>query len=244
MMEFLNPKIGPSVGSCSEVILAVETATPVCSVALFNGSELVHLREQGTGVHSTRLGGMLLELLSVTGMKMASIQTVLVSAGPGSFTGLRIGTSFLKGLFFERPVQFIRASTLPVLAYSMAHLADAYSDTLTQTMNIHAVLDARRQHLYHWNGQFEFKGGTLSHVWELQAAQARELGHIHQIIQKGDLLVGFGIERLSDGCPSSLSLPGEKTVNAGAMINAYLNPAMKSSFELADLSTFAPDYLS
>lgn len=240
----------------SGLILAIDTATPVCSVALYDETGLEHLREQGTGVHSTRLGGMIQELLDGKNQRADSIQTALISSGPGSYTGLRIATSFLKGFLFQREVSVVSVPTLPIMAYERVNQILAGSGSLTssgitgqtltnqQNMTIHAVLDARRQHLYHWKGQFTLHNGVLQRLEEDQESKARELSEIESMIQPGHLLGGIGLERLSEESKRGVLLSENDLINGGSMIRAFMDPVMASFFKTVDLATFAPDYLS
>lgn len=247
MHELLNLSQPISSPGISRVILAIETATPVCSVALFDGKGLYQLREQGSGVHSVRLGGMIHELLTHTGVSITSVESVLISSGPGSYTGLRIGTSFIKGLFYDRGVRVFRTSTLPVMAYSIARLRlsdPGQSRDLNESVRIHAILDARRHHLYHWGGEFQIRSGKVSAVNEVHSSQARELEQIEHLLKEGDYLGGFGSDRLNERILETLYDFGDKAIAADAMIYAFANPAMSLFFEEVNLASFAPDYLS
>jgi len=121
------------------VILAVETATLATSVALLRGEELV---AEWTHVdrtpHSERLLPAIDALLQGAGVTIGQVDAFAVSAGPGSFTGLRIGIATVKGLAFgsERPVAAV--STLAALALGGADGAAPVA----------ALLDARRGEVY------------------------------------------------------------------------------------------------
>ena len=238
------------------LILAIDTATPVCSVALYDETGLDHLREQGTGVHSTRLGGMIQELLEGKNRKADSIHTALISSGPGSYTGLRIAASFLKGFLFQRDVNVVSVPTLPIMAYERVNQILAGSGNLTspgitgqtltnqQVLTIHTVLDARRQHLYHWKGQFTLHDGVLQRFEEDLESKARELSEIESMLLPDHLLGGIGLERLSEESKRGVLLSENDLIHAGSMIRAYLDSVMATFFKSVDLATFAPDYLS
>ena len=79
-------------------ILCIETATVNCSVAVFIDGELISIRESNTGgySHSENLHVYIKEVLAESHLEMKDIDAVVVSRGPGSYTGLRIGVSAAK----------------------------------------------------------------------------------------------------------------------------------------------------
>jgi tRNA threonylcarbamoyladenosine biosynthesis protein TsaB len=133
------------------VILAVETATLATSVALLRGEELVaEWTQVDARPHSERLLPAIDALLRGAGAAIGDVDAFAVSAGPGSFTGLRIGIATVKGLAFgsERPVAAV--STL-------AALAQAGADG---SAPVAALLDARRGEVY--AALFAADGGRLA----------------------------------------------------------------------------------
>ena len=93
-------------------ILLIETATPVCSVALAEDGNVVDMRESvDANAHSTRLPVFIKELLAA-----GRPDAVCVSAGPGSYTGLRIGVSTAKGLCYGFGIPLLSAPTLLSMA--------------------------------------------------------------------------------------------------------------------------------
>ena len=99
------------------LILAVETATPVTSVALLRGEVLVAEKTAAAGVDaSVTLLAMLDELFEGDPSRLDAVDAFAVSIGPGSFTGLRIGVATLKGLAFGRPHRAVAVSPLEALA--------------------------------------------------------------------------------------------------------------------------------
>ncbi len=93
-------------------ILAIETATEACSVALWRDPELKQRHEITPRQHSQRLFGMLGELLPNGRLPEHGIEAVAYGAGPGSFTGLRIAASAVQGLTFATGLPAIPVSTL------------------------------------------------------------------------------------------------------------------------------------
>lgn len=121
------------------MILALETATLATSVALLRGEALVaEWTHVDARPHSERLLPAIDALLARAGVALGAVEAFAVSAGPGSFTGLRIGIATVKGLAFggDRPV-----AAVPTLAALALGAADGRSP-------VAALLDARRGEVY------------------------------------------------------------------------------------------------
>lgn len=125
-------------------ILHIETSTSVCSVALSIDGQLLFNKESFEGLsHASLLGLFAEEAMQCANAKGLKPDAVAVSSGPGSYTGLRIGLSFAKGLCFGQALSLIAIPTLQLLAHTalQRHVAD--SGALYCPM-----LDARRMEVY------------------------------------------------------------------------------------------------
>lgn len=122
------------------MILALETATRNCSVALFDEGRMVSLCEYaGEGYsHAEKLHVFIETVLREAGISYKELSAVAVSCGPGSYTGLRIGVSAAKGLCFALGIPLISVDTMRVLALRAPSKADF----------IVPMLDARRMEVY------------------------------------------------------------------------------------------------
>ncbi|WP_299826196.1 tRNA (adenosine(37)-N6)-threonylcarbamoyltransferase complex dimerization subunit type 1 TsaB [uncultured Pontibacter sp.] len=128
----------------SPLLLALETSTNVCSVALFKGAQLLGASElRIEKSHSSHITVMMEQLVNNCGFKMEELSAVVISGGPGSYTGLRIGTSTAKGLCFALNIPLIEVSTL----YSMAEQVIQYTPNAAQYLFC-PMLDARRMEVY------------------------------------------------------------------------------------------------
>lgn len=122
-----------------DVILALDTATPVGSVALCAAEGIVVSRYFDVGLqHSKRLFGEMAAALKAADMNVEEMRAIAVAIGPGSFTGLRIGLSAAKGLCLAAGKDLVPVSTLEALA---ARLPFARLPVCT-------VLDARKREVY------------------------------------------------------------------------------------------------
>ena len=124
------------------LILNIDTATSVCSVALAKDGEVVGCLENNEGLnHSVLLGVYIDRLLQEHYWDAQQLDAVAVSMGPGSYTGLRIGVSTAKGLCFGSGKPLIAVPTLQALANAVAR--ECREDALYCPM-----LDARRMEVY------------------------------------------------------------------------------------------------
>ena len=119
------------------VILAIETATSRCSVALCYQAHTYTRDQVGNNVHSKVLLGMVSEVLAQAGISASGIDAVAVGQGPGSFTGLRIGVGVAQGIAYGADVPMVGISSLDALAVISIRFtftpADTGSSLLSET---------------------------------------------------------------------------------------------------------------
>src|ERR1700761_3511750 len=120
------------------IVLALDTALAACSVAVTRGNAvLAAVSEPMLRGHQERLAPMVQEAMAEAGLAFAAVDRIGVTVGPGSFTGLRVGLAFAKGLGLALGRPCVGVGTLEALA------ASAPGPGLTA-----AVIDARRDQLY------------------------------------------------------------------------------------------------
>lgn len=125
------------------LILHIETASPVCSVALSRGGRLLSVKESAEDKsHARRLTLFISDVLAENGLTVSDLDAISLSLGPGSYTGLRIGTSVAKGLAYGSGKPLIGISTLQALAVQLAMLQPLTGALLCP------MLDARRMEVY------------------------------------------------------------------------------------------------
>ena len=128
------------------MILCLETATPVCSVALNDGCCTLAVREtEGQNAHSEKITNFIREAMETASIDYRQLDAVAVSKGPGSYTGLRIGVSTAKGICYAADLPLMAIDTLEAMAYGMkAKLGSqiAENDLLVP------MIDARRMEVY------------------------------------------------------------------------------------------------
>lgn len=123
------------------MLLALETANDRCSVALYDGQQVVALREDERAREQTRLIlPMIDSMLAEAQLAMADIQVIAFSRGPGSFSGVRINAAVAQGLAWAHDIPVVPVSTLRALAQAAWRTR--------QLASVVAVLDARMNELY------------------------------------------------------------------------------------------------
>ena len=129
------------------MILCIETATRVCSVALCDRNGIVAYRESTEGrSHASDLTPFIAELLKECSVKASDLEAVAVSKGPGSYTGLRIGVSTAKGLAFAAGIQLVAVNTLSSLCHGA--LEQNLGAERGEELLYVPMLDARRMEVY------------------------------------------------------------------------------------------------
>lgn len=123
-------------------ILGIETSTMTASVAALVDGSLVACRDGGVDSHSGELLHLIDAVLGEAGVALGELDTIAIGAGPGSFTGLRIGMATAKGLCFATGVSLTPVSSLAALALDGAD-ADGSRDAL-----VVPVMDARRREVF------------------------------------------------------------------------------------------------
>jgi len=211
--------------------LALESSTPVCSVALQTSSRRIwEKRIEGQGVHSERIFTFTNELLERASVKVEELESILFSGGPGSYTGLRIGTSAIKGLLFGRDIPFHICPTLISFAAGLQ---------LHKTpKRILSVIDARRTHLY--VQELKWDGFTMSVRTDPAVEQISE---IEDKLTSNTILVGTGWERLNLEKWDTIETFGTESISAKNLIMAFNHSGLKKHFKKKDIKIYAPNYL-
>ena len=134
------------------LILNIETATNVCSVALAKHGKLISLKESKQDKSHAELLTVFIEnILNTNNLKASSLDAVAVSKGPGSYTGLRIGVSAAKGICYSINKPLIGISTLQAMAYGIINrkrVTVLNSSTHKHNTWFCPMIDARRQEVY------------------------------------------------------------------------------------------------
>jgi len=135
------------------MIICLETATNLCSVALCNDAGVISLRESNDlKSHASMLTVFIGEILKEAGIKARDLDAVAVSKGPGSYTGLRIGVSVAKGIAYAASIPLIGIDTTLSMFYGTSRKTSLYCP----------MLDARRMEVYY--AVYNSKGETIRDI--------------------------------------------------------------------------------
>ncbi|MEM7552476.1 MAG: tRNA (adenosine(37)-N6)-threonylcarbamoyltransferase complex dimerization subunit type 1 TsaB [Bacteroidota bacterium] len=212
------------------MILSIETATPICSLAIHNeGSVLCETNFFLNKSHSSVILPSLKQMVESVEVDLTELKAIAVSSGPGSYTGLRIGTSAAKGLAYSISVPLISVSTL----HSMVLNAQ---DIIGHKGIFCPMMDARRMEVYH----MIFKGHSIT-VGEVPKIISEEA--FNEFISDEFYYFGDG----ADKCKSIFSGRNNMHYLGGIRPSAKWSGILawdkyqKNNFE--DLAYFEPDYL-
>ncbi len=153
------------------IILAIETATEACSAALAIGDKIITRFEIAPREHTKRILNMMDDVLAQAGVKLAQVDAVAFSRGPGAFTGVRIATGVAHGVALAIDKPLLPISTLAAIAQQM-HEEQGAEHCLP-------ALDARMGEIY-W--------GTYSIENGLMTLQSEELVNKPEVLQIATLL--------------------------------------------------------
>ena len=216
-------------------ILAFETSAKAVSVALLEEEKLLGESYQNTGLtHSQTLMVMAEDLLRQCGRAVSDLDAVAVAAGPGSFTGVRIGVAAAKGLAWGAELPCVGVSTLEAMAESLA----VYNGFVCP------VMDARRSQVY--NALFSAEQGQLSRLAPDRAIALAELKEELAALEGPIFLVGDGssltYKTLSQEIPN-LVLPPEHKMHQRAVGVALAAARKLATGESFDGAALTPNYL-
>ena len=217
------------------MILAFETSAKAASVALLSKGILLGETYQNTGLtHSQTLLAMAEELLKNCGQTVDDITAVAVAAGPGSFTGVRIGVAAAKGFAWGKELPCYGVSTLEAMATALG-VWDGY---------IVPAMDARRNQTY--TAIFRAEAGKLTRIMEDSAISVEELGEKLKNFEKSIFLVGDGANlcynQLQKEVPG-LVLPPEHRLHQRASGVALVAQQMLDDGLPGDGASLTPNYL-
>lgn len=212
------------------VLLNIETATKNCSVSLSVDGALVGVKEiaEENFSHAEKLHVFIEELLKENGLTMQNLSAIAVSQGPGSYTGLRIGVSSVKGLCYGLNIPMIALDTLQILAKQLQ----------VNSGWIIPMIDARRMEVF---------CATFSHEGVLvKPIEAKVIDEASFSELEGDVPVYF----IGDGamkCATVLTAPNFKFIDAIVYPSAKEMVALSyekyTAKDFVDVAYFEPYYL-
>ncbi len=222
-------------------ILGIETATAVCGVALLrDGAVLAEESVLERYAHAEKLFGFLDDVLERAGVKLQALQGIAVSIGPGSFTGLRIGLSVVKGLHVATGVPVVAVPTLEALAWrAVPEVRDAGIGKIL------AVLDARREEVY-WQ-LFDLTPGGPRALTDVSDGEIRRLPELMppgKIAITGDARISVGgVLNSAGGNDACAFLVPESVAQCSAVAVAQCGAALLAAGANEDVAVLEPRYI-
>jgi tRNA threonylcarbamoyladenosine biosynthesis protein TsaB len=221
------------------LILSIETGTDICSVALANDGELMALRESDEGRdHAKKVALFVDELLRETGVQPSDIDAIAVGKGPRSYTGLRIGVSFAKGMCYALDIPLIAIGSLDALAEVAredfeAGILDIEEEDWSQA-KLCPMVDARRMEVY--AQVFDVEGRAQSDV----VAEVVTEESFNEWRSKGKFVIfGNGAQKCAEVLPDAIV---EGVVPSARGIVRLAEEAFNAG-KFEDLAYFEPFYL-
>ena len=223
------------------LILCIETGTDVCSVGLAENGQLVALRESCGRDHARNVAVYVDELLRERDIDADEIDAIAVGKGPGSYTGLRIGVSFAKGLCYGLGKPLIAIGSLDALVEVAREDAEAGIVDVDdfERATLCPMVDARRMEVYTqlFNGRGEAQGEVEAKIIDEQSF-AEEIAEAEEFVIFGNgaaKCAGTLSERvkLIDIAPSARGLArlAQEALDAGRTEDiAYFEPFYLKNF--------------
>lgn len=211
-------------------ILAVDSSAKACSAAVLEDDKLVGSFFINTALtHSQTLVPMIEAVLNNTSIDINDIDKFAVSAGPGSFTGVRIGVAAVKGMAMPDNKPCVFVSTLEAMPYNISEDCIAV-----------CVMDARCEQVY--NALFEIKNSSVSRICDDRAISIKDLADDLKKYNNKLILIGDGAElcynslkeelnnlyiapenlRFQNAAGVALAARNKETITADELLPAYL----------------------
>ncbi len=215
-------------------VLAIETATTVCSAALLAGGRIAAEETiEEKNVHAEMLMSLIDSVSRRSLVSPKSLDAIAVSIGPGSFTGLRIGLSVAKGLCFALEKPLVAVPTLDALA---RRAADA---NLVETPYLLASLDARRDEVY--CALFRINGRTVEREGEVRDMTMEELSAL--VAGRAVTVTGNAGTKLAARFGNAVRFVPAEYASCRASAVALIGEELARSGAFADARTLEPAYV-
>lgn len=213
------------------LILSLETSAKVCSAAIHNKGELiasaeVHIEQS----HASKLALIIKEIMQSAGIQYSQLAAVATTSGPGSYTGLRIGTSMAKGLAVGLNKPMLSLGTLELLAHQVS------SKNIGNSF-LCPMIDARRMEVYCC-----LYNSSLEVVLPIEAKVIDELSFHEQLNQYQIIFFGDG----ADKCQEKINSPNAKFISGVYPSAAHMGTIAYTKFvtgQAEDVVNFEPHYL-
>lgn len=214
------------------ILLCIETSSPVCSVAIAQGNRLLDelISDEPNG-HSRSLAPMLEQLFKKNTLTVEQVSAVAVNAGPGSYTGLRIGMSTAKGLCYALDLPLITLTAFECMVHAFL-----MQQTTVPADYLLPMIDARRMEVY-----TQLFSGDGIPIKEQQNYISGEDGLFPQEPPANVFLFGSGAQKMVEGFqPITVYANGNSFISATNLIGLAYKKYRDQLF--ADIAYTTPNY--
>ena len=231
---------------------AITTTTKLAGISLHRNNRILgEIRIEVSRTHSTTILDQIDSLFTWTGEKLDNVENVLVSIGPGSFTGVRIAISVVKGMFYGKNVNFYQVNELDALAYQAFYsldnsfLSQHNGDTEKNKIKIYSMIDSGKEKIYY--AAYET---IAKETVELSQIENYEVSRLDNLLEKlnnekkvmivGDAGINYR-EKIMKIVGKKVCFPLEDrmVISTATFMQMFLNNILEKS----DIFQLKPDYL-
>ena len=231
---------------------AITTTTKLAGISLHKDNKILgEIKIEVSRTHSTTILDQIESLFAWTGEKLDNVGNVLVSIGPGSFTGVRIAISVVKGMFYGRNVNFYQVNELDALAYQAFYSLD--SNFLSQNsgsdenskIEIYSMIDSGKEKIYCAAYEAEASEEKLRQVGDYEVIKLEKLlkkldNKDKKIIIAGDAGINYKEKIAGTLKNRALFLADDRMkISTATFMQMFLNNILEKS----DIFQLKPDYL-
>jgi len=211
-------------------LLAIDTATDICGIALTEDNRLItEFRSNFKRAHAEKMIASIQKTLEDGGLALGDLDAIVFSNGPGSFTGLRIGLSVVKGFAFANQLPVIAINSLDALAYQ----------ALFWENQICPLIKAQADEAY--TALYEAHGFALKQICDYRLITLNELS---DYITQKTLVINSGMKHLEQFIHSdNITIAPEQMSYPGGLAVAQLGYIKFKNREFEDIDTLEPFYL-
>lgn len=233
---------------------AITTTTKLAGISLHRNNRILgEIRIEVSRTHSTTILDQIDSLFTWTGEKLDNVENVLVSIGPGSFTGVRIAISVVKGMFYGKNVSFYQVNELDALAYQAFYslgnsfLSQHNEDTEKNKIKIYSMIDSGKEKIYY--AAYELK--TVKEEKKLKQTENYEVIKLEKLVEKlndedrkivlvGDAGINYREKIMKTVKNKMLFLTDDRMrISTATFMQMFLNNILEKS----DIFQLKPDYL-
>ena len=230
---------------------AITTTTKLAGISLHKDNKILgEIKIEVSRTHSTTILDQIESLFAWTGEKLDNVGNVLVSIGPGSFTGVRIAISVVKGMFYGRNVNFYQVNELDALAYQAFYSLD--SSFLSQDngsdenskIEIYSMIDSGKEKIYCAAYEMETSKEKLKQIEDYEVIKLEKLleklDNNKKIVIIGDAGINYK-EKIMGTLKNKVLFLADKRmrISTATFVQMFLNNILEKS----DIFQLKPDYL-